>query len=307
VQKKQAFRSTSATSPKPVLRLPLRGAGGEPIDFARTLRSHGCADLPPATIADDNSAYCVRLRLDGRVREVTFTAEGGELVAAVAGTRIASRALRELTAAARRMFRLDEDFAPFYAAIENDPQLGWAARGAGRMLASPTVFEDVVKTICTTNCAWSGTVRMVTALVEGLGGGAFPDAAAMAKAPERFYRDEARAGYRGPYLKALARDVARGSLDLEGLRPERGLSDAQVEELLLALPGVGPYACAHIMMLLGRYHRLIFDSWTRPAYLRVSGKRRATDRTITRLHARYGAFAGLAFWLTLTRGWVAEE
>jgi N-glycosylase/DNA lyase len=205
------------------------------------------------------------------------------------------------------MFRLDEDFAPFYEAIENDPSLSWAARGAGRMLASPSVFEDVVKTICTTNCAWSGTVRMVTALVTKLGGGAFPDPSAMARAPVKFYRDVARAGYRGAYLKSLASQVAKGVLDLESLRPECGLPDTEVEEQLLALPGVGPYAGAHIMMLLGRYHRLIFDSWTRPAYLRVSGRKRASDVSITRVFKPYGAFAGLAFWLTLTRGWVAEQ
>lgn len=175
------------------------------------------------------------------------------------------------------------------------------------MLASPTVFENVVKTICTTNCAWSGTVRMVTALVVKLGGGAFPEPEAMARAPVKFYRDVARAGYRGAYLKTLASLVVRGTLDLESLRPEHGLPDAEVEERLLALPGVGPYACAHIMMLLGRYHRLIFDSWTRPAYLRVSGRRRASDLSITRAFKPYGAFAGLAFWLTLTRGWVAEQ
>jgi hypothetical protein len=27
--------------------LPLRGAGGEPVDFARTIVSHGVAELPP--------------------------------------------------------------------------------------------------------------------------------------------------------------------------------------------------------------------------------------------------------------------
>lgn len=288
------------------MRLPLRGAGGEPIDFARTLRSHGCAELPPASIPDDNSYYEVRLRLGADVRVVTIEPREGALNVSVAGRRPSARALAQLTQAMRRMFRLDEDFAPFYAAIENDPQLSWAARGAGRMLASPTVFEDVVKTICTTNCAWSGTVRMVSALVENLGGGAFPDAAAMAKASPSFYRDKARAGYRGAYLKALASDVARGSLDLEALRPEYGLTDAAVEERLLALPGVGPYACAHIMMLLGRYHRPIFDSWTRPAYVRVSGRRRASDRAIERAYRKYGAFAGLAFWLTLTQGWVLD-
>jgi N-glycosylase/DNA lyase len=242
--------------------------------------------------------------LDGRVHAITLQCTGGRLEVRVQGGRLSARAKTELTATVRRMFRLDEDFAPFYEAIESDPVLSWAAKGAGRMLTSPSVFEDVVKTICTTNCAWSGTVRMVSALVNDLGGGAFPEPQMMATAPVKFYRDTARAGYRGAYLKALAKDVASGKLDLESLRPEHGLPDSEVEERLLALPGVGPYACAHIMMLLGRYHRLVFDSWTRPAYLRITGRRRASDRSIERAFRPYGAFAGLAFWLTLTRGWV---
>jgi N-glycosylase/DNA lyase len=91
------------------------------------------------------------------------------------------------------------------------------------MIRSPTVFEDVVKTICTTNCAWSATERMVGALVAHLGepaddappdgpyGRAFPTPAAMAAAGDDFYRDVVRAGYRGAYLRALAADVAAGS------------------------------------------------------------------------------------------------
>ena len=93
------------------------------------------------------------------------------------------------------------------------------------MLRSPTVFEDLVKTICTTNCAWSATVRMVSALVGELGTPAdgaperrsFPAPAAMAATDDAFYRDVARAGYRGPYLRTLATDVAEGRLDLEAL------------------------------------------------------------------------------------------
>jgi 3-methyladenine DNA glycosylase/8-oxoguanine DNA glycosylase len=189
--------------------------------------------------------------------------------------------------------------------------------GAGRMLRSPTVFEDVVKTICTTNCTWSATVRMVTALVDSLGPRdagadrhAFPTAAVMAEAKESFYRNVVRAGYRGPYLRALATSVADGSLDLEALSATSAdeLPDEEVAVRLLALPGVGPYAAAHIMMLLGRYSRLILDSWTRPTYARVSGARKSVaDRTIERRFRRYGRYAGLAFWLVLTRDWVAEE
>jgi N-glycosylase/DNA lyase len=187
------------------------------------------------------------------------------------------------------------------------------------MIRSPTVFEEVVKTICTTNCTWSATVRMVSALVEHLGepapgatdgplGRAFPTPEAMSRKKSAFYTETVRAGYRGEYLRSLARSVASGKLDLEALGKANAdeLPDDEVEAQLLALPGVGPYAAAHIMMLLGRYSRLILDSWTRPKYLRVSGAKRAKDSTIERRFRRYGPYAGLAFWLYLTRDWVEE-
>jgi len=204
------------------------------------------------------------------------------------------------------MLRLDEDLSGFYALIEDDPELGWATRGAGRLLRSPTVFEDVVKTICTTNCAWSGTIRMVGSLVAKLGDGAFPSPEVMAAANESFYRDVARAGYRAAYLRSLAASVAAGTIDLEQLNdPE--LSDDEAAQRLLALPGVGPYATAHVMMLVGRYSPLILDSWTRPKYARLTGRRTVSDRTIERRFRRYGKHAGLAFWLYLTRDWVEDS
>lgn len=185
------------------------------------------------------------------------------------------------------------------------------------MLRSPSVFEDVVKTVCTTNCTWSATVRMVTALVTELGdaatGGdgpatnAFPTPAAMASAPERFYRDTVRSGYRGAYLIELARRVDRHEVDLEAMATadEGALSDEELERALLDLPGVGPYAAAHIMMTMGRNSRLILDSWTRPTYARLLGKRTpVADGTIRRRFRRYGPHAGLAFWLFLTRDWI---
>jgi 3-methyladenine DNA glycosylase/8-oxoguanine DNA glycosylase len=50
---------------------------------------------------------------------------------------------------------------------------------------------------------------------------------------------------------------------------------------------------------------LILDSWTRPKYARLNG-RKAGDRQIERRFKRYGPYAGLAFWLFLTRDWVEE-
>jgi N-glycosylase/DNA lyase len=57
------------------------------------------------------------------------------------------------------------------------------------------------------------------------------------------------------------------------------------------------------MMMLGRYSRLVLDSWTRPKYARVTGGRPVKDSTIERRFRRYGPWAGLAFWLTVTADW----
>jgi N-glycosylase/DNA lyase len=180
------------------------------------------------------------------------------------------------------------------------------------MLRTPTVFEAVVKTIATTNVAWSATIRMVSAIVEHLGESAatgahaFPNAEAMASVPESFYRETVRAGYRSAYLHALANGVVTGTFDIEELGVEHDLPDDEVAARLLSLPGIGPYGVAHLMMLLGRHSRLILDSWTRPKYGRLSG-RKATDATIERRFRRYGPYAGLAFWLYLTKDWVPED
>jgi 3-methyladenine DNA glycosylase/8-oxoguanine DNA glycosylase len=288
-----------------VVELPLRGAGGEPVDFARTIVSHGVAELPPNRVDLAGRTLETTLPTARGACTVRITSDGGNL-------RIEGSADPKLIKTVAHMFRLDEDLSAFYALVQDD-ELDWCALGAGRMLRAPTVFEDVVKTICTTNTAWSGTRKMTAALVDNLGvearGGArtFPTARAMAEVDESFYRDVIRAGYRGPYLKTLATDVAEGRLDLEELN-DRELPDDEVAARLLALPGVGPYAAAHVMLTsLGRYSRLVLDSWTRPTYVKLAGGRRAVkDATIERRFKRYGPWAGLAFWLYLTRSWVEE-
>jgi N-glycosylase/DNA lyase len=252
--------------------------------------------------------------------------DGGAVLLSVAGDAPSPSpaAARAIVATLRRMLCLDDDLSGFYALCAGDEALAWARRGAGRLLCSPTVFEDVVKTVCTTNCAWSATERMVSALVGRLGepapgapaddpsGRAFPTPEAMAGAGEAFYRDVARAGYRAPSLLTIASRVAAGEADLEVLlsasRDE--LPDDEVERRLLELPGVGPYAAAHVMLLLGRHSRLVLDSWTRPRYARLEGRppgRLVADRTIARRFRPYGDHAGLAFWLVLTRDWVDDD
>ena len=304
------------------LLVPLKGPGGEPVDLARTLASHGVASLPPMSI--DQEARSFEVTLDagrGRPRTVRVgPGPRGTCAIEVAGRPPAAATAGVLKEKVRRILGLEQDLSPFYEAVRDDPDLAWAAAGAGRMIRSPSVFEEVVKTVCTTNCAWSATVRMTTALVEHLGepaagapregwrGRAFPTPAAMASAGEDFYRDVVRAGYRGRYFISLATMVAERTVDLEALAttPPEELPDAELAKRLQALPGVGPYAAAHIMMLIGRHSLLILDSWTRPTYARLTGKKKVSDAAIERRFRRYGPYRGLAFWLLLTRGWVED-
>jgi N-glycosylase/DNA lyase len=297
---------------------PLKGPGGEPIDLDRLIASHGFVELPPMQLGQASTSLTITVAVPGGARTVTIRPGGnGRGRVDLTGGAASERQWESIRSSLRRVLRLDEDLSPFYAAVADDPALAWIASGAGRMIQSPTVFEDVVKTICTTNCAWGATERMVGALVEHLGrrapgappngaeGRAFPAPSAMAEAGERFYREVARAGYRGAYLLSIAGAVAGGELDLESLT-DPDLPDQEVEDRLLALPGVGPYAAAHVMMTIGRYHRLILDSWTRPTYAKLVGKKSVKDTAIERRFRSFGPYAGLAFWLFLTRDWVKE-
>jgi N-glycosylase/DNA lyase len=303
---------------------PLVGPAGEVIDLRRVFLSHGIAELPPMRL--DQKAWTFEItvplaRVGARTLRIAQARPGHGLIS-VTGHSLTAQVGAAVMAQVRHVLSLDLDLTPFYAVAAEDPDLAWVLTGAGRMVRSPTVFEDVVKTVCTTNTSWSGTTRMVNALVEHLGekapgappaspsGRAFPTPAAMVAAPAHFYKKVAGAGYRGPYLKALATSVAKGRVDLEALAATSrdDLPDDEVAARLQALPGVGPYAAAHIMLMLGRYDRLILDSWTRPKYARLLGRKRpVSDRTIERRFTRYGPYAGLAFWLFLTRDWLPDD
>jgi N-glycosylase/DNA lyase len=140
-----------------------------------------------------------------------------------------------------------------------------------------------------------------------LPGRTFPSAAAMAAAGERFYRDEIRAGYRAPFLAALARDVAGGRLELEALRRTTEPAEALLRRLREIL-GFGPYAAEHLLRLLGRHDHLALDSWSRAKLARLRGRRRIpTDRALRRWYAPYGEWAGLAMWLEVTADWHGDR
>jgi 3-methyladenine DNA glycosylase/8-oxoguanine DNA glycosylase len=282
--------------------------------FRRTVMSHGWYALPPFDF--DESKWILRRVIDispAKPVAVTITAIKGGLRVVTSST-LNPAARGKIIRDVRHMFRLDDDLQGFYEAMAHEPEFAWIANeGAGRLLRSPTVFEDLVKMICTTNCSWALTEKMVNALVNELGREtadgrrSFPAPEAMARPTEKFYRDRIRAGYRSPYLKELAVRVASGELNVEHwLHAE--LPHDQFMKELKQVKGVGNYAAENLLKLLGRYDGLALDSWTRAQFVKMRNEgRKASDKKIARYYKRFNSWRGLALWCDMTRHWLAPE
>jgi N-glycosylase/DNA lyase len=212
------------------------------------------------------------------------------------------------------MLRCDEDLREFHGGICKLPRYRWIARkGAGRLLRSPTVFEDVVKMLCTTNCTWGSTRGMVRSLVRQFGRKfsderwAFPTPEAIAAATESTLRSRSPVGYRAPYILAFARQVATGRVDPESWRTFRG-ETKELFDRIRSVRGIGPYAAGNLLKLLGRYDYLGLDAWVRKQYALLHHRGRPVgDRTIERAYAHYGRWRGLLFWLEMTKEWHEEK
>ena len=188
--------------------------------YRRTVASHGWYQLPPFGLEKWELSRVIDV---GKKPPVTiFLTERKNHVRVRPGRPLNKSEAAIVLRDARHLLRLDDDLKPFYDATAEDPEFNWIGKqGAGRLLRSPTVFEDLVKMICTTNCSWALTLKMVHGMVNNLGREtgdgrrAFPSAQTMASMPATFFVNEVRAGYRAPYLKELADRVASGELNVE--------------------------------------------------------------------------------------------
>jgi N-glycosylase/DNA lyase len=279
--------------------------------FKRTVISHGWCELPPFQLDRDNWLLTRTLDLK-EAKPVTITISATTRTLRInTSRRLSQAAVNKVVKDVRHMLRLDDNIEEFYRLLVDDNDFSWIpTQGAGRLLRSPTVFEDLVKMICTTNCSWALTEKMVAGLVENLGRESsnghrtFPTPEAMALMPVKFYVNEVRAGYRSEYLKLLADRTASGELDIEGWF-KSPLSTTDLINEMRGVKGVGPYAAENLLKLLGRYDGLALDSWTRAKFFSVRNNgRKTTDKKIARYYSRFKEWRGLALWCDLTRDWL---
>jgi 3-methyladenine DNA glycosylase/8-oxoguanine DNA glycosylase len=286
-----------------------------PFNFLSVVNSHGWRQLAPFSYEESTSTLCYILRLfNGRVIELN-------LRDAIDGVSVETEKLdrlerKEVAKKVTWMFGLDMDFSRFYAASRGEPKLALAKKRAlGRVLRSPTLFEDVIKTILTTNTLWGATKNMTLKLVNEFGEPlqtagrvvpndseerietkAFPTPETIASSSPEILKEKIRVGYRAPAIHQLAEQIVSAAFDLEALRTS-ALPTLELRKELLKLNGVGPYAAANLLLILGRSDFIPVDSW---ALKLVSHEwyrgKPITGKEVEKHFEKWGEFKGLAFW-----------
>ncbi len=289
-----------------------------PPDFSfwRTVLSHGWCTLQPFFLDRPQQRLLRVLELSSQPALVEMTGQkDGRVAVQVSSPRVLTEEdLRAAESAVTRILRLRESLGEFYRELSRRDARGrfaWVPQvKAGRLLRAPSFFEDMVKMICTTNCSWKATQRMVTHLVQKLGTRldsnycCFPNPEQLAGSTTQFLSREVRCGYRSRYLIELAEQVACGKLMTESWVD---LTGDEVHQRLMATKGIGAYAAGNLLKLLGHYDHLSLDSWVRPKFATVYGlKKIPGDHAIQRRYRRFGRWQGLVLWLDLTRDWFEE-
>ncbi|QCD77288.1 N-glycosylase/DNA lyase [Vigna unguiculata] len=233
---------------------------------------------------------------------------------------------RHITAQISRMLRLsqaEEKAVREFRSVHIDhPNRSFG----GRVFRSPTLFEDMVKCILLCNCQWPRTLNMAQALCElqfelqnvlpydscyqfpNEGEyfdrtGNFPSPIELANLSESFLAERCRLGYRARYILELAQAIVEGKIQLEEL--EELSKDAslscykQLGEQLKQIKGFGPFTRANVLMCLGYYHVIPWDSET-IRHLKQVHSKNTTSKTIEsdleEIYGKYEPYQFLAFW-----------
>jgi len=279
----------------------------KPFNFQSVVNSHGWYQLAPFAYDEETDGLSYTLRLENaRVIKLNFSGDRAGVTIETDSLSGAER--KEVTDKVTWMFGLDMDFSDFYTVSHAEPKLARAKQQAlGRVLRSPTLFEDVIKTIFTTNTLWAATRNMTRKLVDEFGEPlssagrhidlkAFPTPETIAASDPDYIKEKIRVGYRAPAIHDLAVRVASGKYDLKALK-DSSLPTLELRKELMTIKGVGPYAAANLLMILGRHDFIPIDSYALKMVSHEWHKGKPiTAKEVEKRFEKWGAYKGLAFW-----------
>jgi N-glycosylase/DNA lyase len=204
----------------------------------------------------------------------------------------------------RSYLRLSDPMGSIYRSIaKDDTMVGAVGRWRGLHLLAQDPWETTASFIMSSASNIPRISRTVEALcgrfghklgVDGWQTRAFPTASAIARAPNRELL-ACGLGYRAAYLKATAKAVHQGAVDLDSLRT---VPTARAREVLVeTLDGVGPKVADCILLFsLGKDDAFPVDRWVRRRVAEVYFDGRTLPPTRVSKWGReyFGKWAGYA-------------
>ena len=164
--------------------------------------------------------------------------------------------------------------------------------GAGRMLRSPTLWEDAAKTLFTTNCTWALTQKMCDSFCSArftpqTPGGIhpFPKPETIAGYSADQLKQIVCVGYRAGYVTELAQRFVEDPL-LDNLESD-GYDYPAADRIVRSLKGFADYACAHLLVLAGYFDKIPVDT-TVVSFLKENYRIRKPHSFIARHYRKWG-------------------
>ena len=287
-----------------------------PCDFSflATIHSHGWVQLAPFHYDPVNSLleYPVNLKGVECLIRLGFDADNSIIIEAESERVIGELELSEINSLVLRIFGLHNDIGDLHRLIKKFPEYSWISQyKLGRFLASPTLWEDMVKTIATTNITWDQTIGICNNLVALgkpiLGRNCFPTPQEIAQVDLVELSALTKLGYRAKHVHKLANLIISGALDLEAWA-DSSVPSEKLYSSIVNLQGFGPYSAGNMLRVMGRHERLAIDSVVRNSLsVQFHKGKKPSDIQIERRYKKFGAWAGLIMWCDVTKDSLIER
>lgn len=278
-----------------------------------TALSHGWHECAPMSWCEGGGCFQVIERVDGEPFRVSAVENGrGEnspkLKVRVEGKHLDDAVVGVLIERMRTALAVDRDLRDFYELCETHPRLGVVPKiGGGRLLRSASMFENIIKFLCSTNVNWTQAVKMINRLAQ-LGPhpthfrslNCWPSPKEILRAGEAYLKEICRVGYRAEPILIFCKSVDGGRFDPDDLARQaidEGVSTDDLVKQLKEIKGIGPASAHGLLSMMGRYDHVSIDSATiaHAAAVHFAG-RKPTPREVMKVYEPYGQWKNLVYW-----------
>jgi len=263
-------------------------------DLSMTCHAHGWMKLAPFRWDQGSKTLHFSVFIDDIPIDIDTFQEGSKIVASItscinltddqidSAVKVISRAL-DLNTSTNDLLETAERIGQEYVCI--------IKKGAGRLLHSPTLWEDAVKTLFTTNCTWSLTQKMCDAACSERFSWAAPSGTFPFPSPHTFakyttvqIKKMIPVGYRSEYLIPLANRFTQDPIlsDIE----TNGYNYQEADKLVRSLKGFGDYGVAHLLILSGYFNEIPIDTVV-VSYLKKNYRVRKPKSFINRTYRKW--------------------